>query len=217
MPSVVDFSYSPCALVLEAEPTEQVRFQSFPVEEGIVEGYNADYVKTPGRASEPFGRMWTGGDWAPINLSLEFRAGMSYLELGTPGRTIGKMISKVDWLKAAAFPRTLVRSPRNLKADIGPIESSSSLFGPTPYGGQTQDPPIVLFVWGFFMVLRGRITAWTVTWKGPFQPISGKPHGANVQLTFQPESGMYPDWYTIKDGTIPSNVGGLQTVAGEFF
>jgi hypothetical protein len=191
--------YSPCALVLEQMPTERVQFESFPADEGITEGYNADYVKTGGRAAEPYGRMWQGGDWNPINITLEFHAGMSYLEVGTPGQVIGQMIKKVDWLKALPFPRPMTRPMRAGKSDLGKRQAVG-VSGFASYGGQTADPPIVLFVWGLFMTLKGRVTAWTVTWKGPYEVISGKPHHASVALTFQPESGFYPNWYDIVDG-----------------
>lgn len=205
MVSIIDFSHSPCALVLHDAPNERLQFESFPVEEGITEGYNADYVKTTGRAAEPFGRIWQGGDWNPINITLEFRAGLSALDLGPRGVVIGRMLNKVNWLKAAPFPRTLQRPSRSPKNELGKPKT----FGRTQmmsYGGQTADPPIVLFVWGLFMTLRGRVTAWTVTWKGPYEPISGKPHGALVAVTFQPESGFYPNWYDIRDGSIPNSI-----------
>jgi hypothetical protein len=64
------------------------------------------------------------------------------------------------------------------------------------------------------MILEGVITAWTVQWKGPYEVISGKPHGALVSLTFQPHTGTYPNWYTIKRGSIPGGILGraAQTV-----
>ena len=207
MVSYLDFNWSPCALVLKDDPREQVRFESFPLETGITEGYNADYTKTVGRAAEPFGRIWQGGDWNPINLELEFRAGISFFDrtIPTVGLVIGKMLNKVNWLKAAAFPRTRVRPARSAKNELGKPKT----FGKTDlasYGGQTADPPMVLFVWGLFMTLQGRITAWTVTWKPPFDPITGKPHGASVNLTYQPESSFYPNWYDIRDGSIPNTL-----------
>jgi len=76
------------------------------------------------------------------------------------------------------------------------------------YGGQAADPPLILFVWGLFMVIKGRISAWTVNWTGPYEPVTGRPHGAKVGLTFQPESGFYPNWYDISDGPFPSTFSG---------
>jgi len=202
MVSVIDFNYSPCALVLEDDITSRIMFQSFPYEEGIVEGYNADYTKTGGRASEPFGRMWQGGDWNPVNISLQFRAGLSIDDFGPPGVVIGKMLRKVSWIKATPFPRTKTRPAPTVTTGAKGFGKAGS----TSYGGQAANPPYVLFVWGLFMTLRGKVTAWTVNWKGPYEPISGKPHGADVQLTFQPESGFYPNWWDISEGSNPSSV-----------
>jgi len=205
MVSVIDFNYSPCALVLKNDPTSRIEFQSFPVEEGITEGYNADYVKTSGRAAEPFGRLWQGGDWNPININLQFRAGMDLASFGPRGVIIGRMLNKVNWIKAAPFPRPRLRPQRAAKYKLGEAKKFART-AMSSYGGQTADPPFVLFVWGLFMTLQGKVTAWTVTWMGPYEPISGKPHGANVQLTFQPESGFYPNWYDIKDGYTPDSL-----------
>jgi len=199
--------FSPCALVLKNNPKEQVRFQSFPVEGGITEGYNTEYAKTIGTAAEPFGRMWRGGDWNPIQLDLEFRAGLRRSDLGPPGFVIGRMIRNVNWLKAAAFPRTETRVARKTKGELGE-QKRLGRSEMRSYGGQAADPPIVLFVWGIFMTLRGRISAWTVNWTGPYEPITGKPHGAKVGLTFQPESGFYPNWYDIREGSIPGSLSG---------
>lgn len=204
---MIGTEYSPCALMLKDNPIEQVRFESFPIDGGITEGYNADYTKTVGRAAEPFGRMWQGGDWNPIQLDLEFRAGIGRYDLGPPGTVIGRMVRKVNWLKAAAFPRTLTRSGRSTKNDLGE-QAKYGRQNYASYGGQCADPPLALFVWGVFMVIQGRVTAWTVNWVGPYEPITGRPHGAKVGLTFQPESGFYPNWYDVRDGSFPPTVAG---------
>jgi hypothetical protein len=204
MPSVVDFNYSPCALVLETNPLERVSFQSFP-DRGIGEGYSATYAPTTGRAAEPFGRIWGGGDWAAIQLELEFRAGLSRSEIGPPGIAIGKMINKINWLKACPFPRPDTRPARQAKVVAGQPKSFGKT-DQTSYGGQAADPPIILFVWGMFMTLRGVVTDWRLTWTGPYEPISGKPHGAEISLSFQPQSGFYPNWYDIRDGSMPNTI-----------
>jgi len=222
-------TYIPCALVLEDDPTQRVQFESFPVEDGVSEGYNADYAKTDGRAAEPLGRMWVGGDWQAINISLVYRAGLSFFEIGPPGVAISRMIEKVNWLKAAAFPRTKTRQVPAQKGNalpaafaaasgIGPVSSifgavgqAQNLQSSSRMATQAAEPPYVLFVWGLFMTLRGRVTAWQVRWTGPYDPITAKPHGAEVMLTYQPESGFYPDWYSVRDtggGKVPSSLVG---------
>jgi len=196
----------PCALAIEDNPEQIVYFPSFPVDAGIIEGYRADYTATGGRASEPFGRIWEGGDWSPIDLTLDFRAGLDTFDLGPPAVVIGRMINKINWLKATAFPRT---DNEPLRAAQAPSSTGAKTFGKaanTSYSGQAADPPYVLFIWGFFMILRGRIISWEVNWKGPFEPISGKPHGAEVSLTFQPESRFYHNWYDVVKGNMPNTL-----------
>jgi hypothetical protein len=202
--------FIPCALVLEKNPTERVQFESFPAEEGITEGYNADYAKLGDKYSgEPIRRTWQGGDWNPISITLNFRAGLNPLEIGPIGVAIGRMLGKVNWLKASTFPRPDTYTPAGKKALPSGAKSAGASKASGILSGLAGRPPYVLFVWGLFMTLRGRIPAWTVQWQGPYEPISGKPHGAIVTLTFQPESGFFPNWYSVRDtggGNTPASV-----------
>lgn len=202
--------YVPCALVLEDDQTERVQFESFPVDEGITEGYNADYTKMGDKqAGEPIRRTWRGGDWNPISITLNFRAGLNPLESGPIGLAIGRMVGKVNWLKASTFPRPDTYTPVGRKPLPTETKSAGEKKEGSVLAGLAGRPPHILFVWGLFMTLRGRIPAWTVQWQGPYEPLSGKPHGATVSLTFQPESGFFPNWWSVREtggGKVPSSI-----------
>lgn len=205
--------YVPCSLLLEDDISSYIAFESFPVDEGITEGYNADFTKTQeGRAAEPLRRTWQGGDWNPIQISLTFVAGLNPLEAGPTGRAVNKMVDKINWIKAACFPRTDEYSPAGVKESptTDPVKKgrrrrsyrveNAALAGRVPF---------VLFVWGLFMTFRGKIHAWTVQWGGPFDPISGKPGSAIVNITYMPENGFYPNWYSIRSSggnKVPSSI-----------
>lgn len=198
--------FVPCMFMLEDAPEEELRFESFPVDEGITEGYNADYTKDPLPVSEPRQRSYRGGDWNPIQFTLHFRAGISLADRGAPGTVIGRMINKVNWLEAAAFPRTTERTGGHWGRFQELAGGGMGQVGHVSKG--SPGPPIVVFFWGLFMNLRGRVIAWTVQWQGPYDPVSGKPHGALVGLTYQPESGFYPNWWDVKGGKMPQGITG---------
>jgi hypothetical protein len=205
----------PCRLVLESDPTSFIPFNSFPLEEGITEGYNADYTKLGEKqAGEPNRRTWRGGDWQPISLTLNFRAGMNPLERGnSTEQAIARMLTKVRWIEASSFPRPDTYTPVARKA----LPSRKRTAGSAKIAGGTLSglkgrPPHILFQWGVFMTLRGRVPAWTVNWQAPFEPISGKPHGAVVTFTFQIENGFFPNWYSVNErgaGMVPGSIVGL--------
>jgi len=175
-----------CALVLEKEPTEAntLRFESFPVEEGIAENYSSKWsADTQTRASEPLVWMWSGGGWSEYTITLEFAAGLwdRQDDPRDDEQLLKAMEAKVRWLQAIAFPKGQKQPPGLSLSYVG-------------------DPPYVLLVFGSFMTLRCVCTGVIVKWKAPFHPNSARPYAASVSIQLQRVSGFYPDFYRIKEG-----------------
>jgi hypothetical protein len=97
------------------------------------------------------------------------------------------MYKKVRWCQALPFPRSDSKPP--------PGQSFSVVGG---------IPPYVLIAFGSFMTIRGLPTGVNITWLGPWDPKSGRPHGAKVDIIVQPHMKVYPDWYYIS-GAAGSN------------
>jgi len=175
-----------CSLVLEADPRQRLNFESFPADQGIPENYQSTWKPAvEGGASEPLFWTWGGGGWANWTLTLNFQAGAgSQAGAGaTDDQILQEMERKLRWIQALGAPRGRKRQPSELRTNARP-----------------GDPPIVLVVLGAFMTLRCICLGPSITWTGPFDPVTARPHGAKAEIPLQRVSGFYPDWYTIAEG-----------------
>lgn len=198
-----------CAIQLEEDPRSQyrVQFESVPPQ-GIVEGYQANFSAASGRgAPQPAFRRWTGGDWQPIQLDLEFRAGAfskkgasqqsGQQQQGTSQTDKSALINelasdmekKVRLLQAMSFPKPPQERTANQK-----------LLPPAPL------IPFVLLVFGDFVTYRGYVTSTQITWKEPWHPVSARPLTAHVSITFQPIMAFYPDFYDVQNPQLRGSV-----------
>jgi len=168
-----------CSLSLEGvTPIEKITFQSFPSVEGIQENYTASYDQSKGLASQPIAYYYTGGNWGPFTLSLDFVAGM---DVGVNfDKSLQDMYKKVRWCEALPFPRSDTRPP-----------PGQSFMVP---GGI---PQYVLVTIGSFLTIRGLPTGINITWLPPWDPRDGRPTAAKVDIIIQPHMKVNPDWYYI--------------------
>lgn len=208
-----------CALVLEDDPVgpdSRLAFESFPEE--IEEVYTVSPYREIGgdRASQPGFVAYRGGNWGAFNLVLEFQAGMKYtpilsdvtgildtLDPTTIDRLLIENERKVRWCQAMAFP--LARSFGATAARILPQASTggtgTSAIQASQLGDKLtrHDPPIVLIVFGAWYIIRAYCMGVTVKWRGPWHPVTARPYGGVVSMTFQPIMEQYPDWQTIRN------------------
>jgi hypothetical protein len=56
-----------------------------------------------------------------------------------------------------------------------------------------------LIVFGSFLVLRGYITNVSLRWQPPFHPITVRPYGCTVTISFQRLDASYPTWRSIRN------------------
>lgn len=175
-----------CAITLEKNPSREntIRFESFPVDEGITEIYSSKWsADSETRAAEPLVWQWAGGGWSEYTLALEFVAGLwdDPNDTWDAQELCKRMENKVRLLQAFAFPKGSKQPPGVSLSYVG-------------------DPPYVLLTLGSFMVIRCLVTGVTVKWKGPFDPVTARPGSCSVSVQLQRVSGFYPDFYRIKEG-----------------
>ena len=208
-----------CALVLEDNPVGQdsrLEFETFP--ENIEEVYSLTSYRTIGadRMPQPGGVAYRGGDWSTFSIQLQFRAGDR-----TSGRSdrppvqytrarleqeLLEMASKARWCQALGFP---------LRRDLDAVTRNRVLRNVAPGGRnavlasnvrqalselQRNDPPKVLVVFGAWMTIRGYATSVTLKWQPPFDPVTNRPYGCQVDIQIQPLMVNYPTWQSIRGG-----------------
>jgi hypothetical protein len=168
-----------CSIALEkVVPVQKITFESFPSQEGIQENYTASYDQSKGLAPQPIAYYYTGGNWGPFTLSLDFKAGM--VPVTSLDQALAEMYKKVRWCQALPFPRSDTKPPPGQTFTV--------------VGGI---PPYVLVTIGSFMTIRGLCTGVNITWLPPWDPRNGNPHTAKVDIIIQPHLKVYPDWYWI--------------------
>ena len=74
-------------------------------------------------------------------------------------------------------------------------------------------PPMCLLVFGSFLVIRGYITNVALRWQPPFHPVTVRPYGCTVTISFQRIDASYPTWRSIRNSAggseyTPHNVNG---------
>lgn len=217
-----------CALVLEDNPVgadSRLEFETFDT--GLEEGYAVtSYKELAGeRMPQPGYVNYRGGDWQPFNLKLMFYAGTALASGTGVSQASGpsaydaadieniliEMESKVRWCQALTFP--LERSAGSIgkrvlaRANTANVEASAAA---TEAVGKLRrnDPPFVLIVFGSWMVIRGYVLNTSIKWKEPFHPVSARPYGAEVDISFKPSLIEYPTWDTIRNR---AGQGGLTT------
>jgi hypothetical protein len=213
-----------CELVLEDVPDTvqgSLAFESFPLD--IEETYALNEYREMGgdRMPQPRFVAYRGGNWTPFTLQLIFRAGNR--QAGTVAQTIVRqpartqtdaqlqqlliaMEKKVRWCQALAFPleRALggvaIRQVfGQAQADRGRGVASSSDTTNAINSLRRNDPPIVLIVYGSWWVQRCYVKNVSVKWTSPFHPVTVRPYGAEVNITFQPIKAVYPTFQLISD------------------
>jgi|CXWL01.1.fsa_nt_gi hypothetical protein len=203
---------SMCALVLEDVPAasddSRLVFETFP---GTLEqSYSlSPYRKIGGnRMPQPSFATYQGGDWGPFPLTLKFRAAERVAvdpNNLAPADLEGLLIEmerKVNWTEAICFP--LERANLEAQRIVARASASNAAF---PSAAATDaaaklrrnDPPFILIVIGSWRTIRGYCTNWRCTWEGPWHPISARPYGATVSMTFVPIMPEYPTFQTIRD------------------
>lgn len=219
-----------CAIVLEDRPTgidARMPFESF--EQEIEEAYalNGYQEYAEKRMPQPGYAAYRGGNWSPMNLTLHFRADgalparPSFIETVVPtdqeieGILID-MERKIRWFEALGFP---LRRSASAFADRQIARARSAGLNPLPATQQAlrnqvrNDPPIVLIVFGSFLVLRGYITNVSLRWQPPFHHVTARPYGCTVTISFQRLDAEYPTWRSIRNSAgssehTPNNVTG---------
>lgn len=202
------------AIVLEDTPVgadARLEFESFPGQ--WEESYRLKgYRKMGGhRMPQPQFATYQGGDWGPFPLTLVFRAGIgdgSFVQdpQQAQQRDIESILitmeRKVWWCIALGFPL----EKQNVEAQR--ILASATATGALPASSVSQeqvaklkrnDPPFVLIILGTWRVIRGYLTTLSWTWKPPFHPVSGRPYGAEIRMSFQPIMPAYPTWNSIRN------------------
>ena len=214
------------AFVLEDEPVgpdSRLVWESFPAE-GLEETYAlAAYREMGGnRMPQPAFATYQGGNWQPIPIALNFRAGVNQrnvtgalaIDQTDLDRILLEMERKVNWLEALGFPlerrnlearRVLQRSTttRNVPASAVSTEQFGKL--------KRNDPPFVLMIWGTWKIIRGYLTNIVISWQPPYHPISGRPYGATVRMQFQPIMPEYPTWQSIRNQAGTAGLSGAIT------
>lgn len=225
---------SPCLLRIEdATPAgvqRELRFESFPIDEGITESYTVNQPREIGadRMPQPGGIAYRGGNWGPFTLKLEFHAGVSPGATPTGMATIGRspddineatlqqllieMESKARWCQALCFPLERSLAGSELGARIT-ANAKAAGFSQTTLKSTSEalskikrnDPPIVLVVLGSWYTLRGWVSSVQVQWTAPWHPVSARPYGAIVSLTIQPLYLEYPSFKVVSAGSLLGN------------
>ena len=219
---------TPCELVLEDNPVGEdssLEFESFPGE--VEETYALNEYREMGgdRMPQPSFVAYRGGNWNPFTLQLIFRAGRRQgdqiaQQAGlrtTPlaltdaelQQILIRMERKVRWCQALGFPleRALGETTVRQITSSARANQFAAAQGIPPSQSTTEklsslrrnDPPIVLIVFGSWWVQRAYAKNVSVKWTGPWHPISVRPYGAEVTITFQPIKAVYPTWQLIRD------------------
>lgn len=212
-----------CALVIEDSPVgpdSRLNFESFP--EAIEELYSLfprDEIGGTGRP-QPSSAAYRGGNWNNFNLQLHFRAGDRVGgEVALPPAAYDRtrfeaeliaMERKARWCQALAFPLERSRSRTENNRTFGGLRNT---LGNTPEGVtavaaldaavsalRSNDPPIVLIVYGAWMVVRGYVENVGIRWEGPYDPDTVRPAGAIVTISFKPLMVSYPTWQVVRGG-----------------
>ena len=204
-----------CALVLEDRPIpddSRLNFESFPGEVEETYSLNA-YSELGGEyVSQPSHISYRGGMWSPWTLTLNFRAGITQDDQATAPRPLGplqitnagieqrliEMERKARWCQALAFPIDPSAHPR-VQADSPAAANVSANASGTKKRNDRVDPPIVLIVFGSWWVQRAYVTNVSIKWQGPWHPVSARPYGAEVSLTFKPFNAALPTWSSIRE------------------
>jgi len=187
-------------IALQDDPNDNLYFESFP--DTIVESYSTRWRHAGGtRNTAKTTAFWSGGSFGAFSLQLDYVAGLYKLEsLGVADdkglqevdldAELMVMESKVRWLQALCFPKPDV--PRG-----GYAIKSGILDG---------EPPKILIVLSSFLVIRGVVDSFSVTWKPPFHPVTIRPYACSVSLGIIRLENFYPDYYDIKafSGMVPS-------------
>jgi hypothetical protein len=181
-----------CSIALRDEPTQRLRFESFP--ETISEGYNVAYRPRRGRTSATTAAHYSSGDYDAFNLKLTFYAGLN-ADLTAPSTVVNgiagvvnydamlqDMEKKVRWLEALCLPK-----PKRRR-----ISSNRKII-------LAGEPPYVLITIGRFLTITGKVTRITTVWKGPFHPETARPRSADVNLSIKRIFDFYPDWYDVAE------------------
>jgi len=223
-----------CAIVLEDRPTgidARMPFESF--EQEIEEAYALDgyqeYAKN--RMPQPGYAAYRGGNWSAMNLTLHFRAdgtfGSPVVEGKVPISEIDGILidmeRKVRWFEALGFP---LRRSASAFADRQIARAQAAGLNVLPATQKAlrsqvrNDPPIVLIVFGSFLVVRGYIMSVALRWQPPFHPVSVRPYGCTVTLSFQRIDASYPTWRSIRNSaggseSTPKNITGTVKLNAE--
>lgn len=216
-----------CAIVLEDNPVgedSRLGFETFP--ERIEEVYALTSYREIGadRMPQPGGVAYRGGNWSTFSLDLEFRAGSRNGR--QPGQPPGnytrtrfeyelqEMSRKARWCQALAFPleRELGelgnRIIRRFNGNRDPVVSSRVREAISEL--RRKDPPKILVVFGSWMTVRGYCSNVSLTWQGPFDPVTTRPTGCKVNIQIQPLMVDYPTWQSIRNGAWEQQAEGVQ-------
>jgi len=212
-PGANDFRTAVCAIVLEDQPTgvdARMPFASF--EQEIEESYALDgyqeYAKN--RMPQPGYAAYRGGNWSAMNLTLHFRAdgqvnrkiALGEVQTSDVEGILIDMEHKVRWFEALGFP---LRRSASAFADRQIARARAAGITPSKATQQAlrnqvrNDPPMVLIVFGSFLVLRGYITNVSLRWQPPFHPETARPYGCTVTISFQRLDASYPTWRSIRN------------------
>jgi hypothetical protein len=187
-------------------------FESFPGE--ITESHSASYRGLGGFfMPQPLFALYRGGDWAPVELKLVFRAGENALtSAASLDQLLKQMEDKVRWCQALTFPMG-----SNTGIPKAAVACSLSALDWTSLTAQAQTltlnvkqyivstlgydpfPPIILVIFGSWWTLRGFAESVTVRWNSPWHPHSVKPYGAEVTIRIHPQRQGYPTWDVIRN------------------
>lgn len=235
-----------CALVIEDSPVgddSRLDFESFPssIEELYSLSTRAE-IGANGRP-QPSSAAYRGGNWSSFSLQLQFRAGdRAGADPSLPpfdydrNRLEAELIAmerKARWCQALAFPLERKRSGTEANRTFGGLRASLA-GGP---GGasavaaldaavsilRSNDPPIVLIVFGAWMVIRGYVENVGLRWQGPYDPETVRPYGCEVTLSVKPLMITYPTWQSVRGGpwteyttsTAGQSLGSAEEVANE--
>jgi len=132
---------------------------------------------------------------------------------------LSRMISKVRWCQALAFPmgEDVVE---DAKFDLDALKARDKFRG--TYSKVTEDvertfmgaakaisseigfapfPPMILIFFGTWWKFRGYVKAVTVEWEAPWHPETVQPYGATVNLSLQPLMSGIPTHRKIRENT----------------
>lgn len=222
-----NFRTARCAIVLEDQPTgidARMPFESF--EQEIEEAYSLDGYQeyAANRMPQPGYVAYRGGNWSPMNLTLHFRAdgplnkriALGQIQASDVEGILIDMERRVRWFEALGFP---LRRSAGAFAERQIARAQAAGFDPIPAASTAlrnqvrNDPPILLLVFGSFLIIRGYLTNVSLRWLPPFHPVTVRPYGCTVTLAIQRIDAAYPTWRTIRNSageseSSPTNITG---------